>query len=159
MVFFFVFFLTILLYYFKIIGGSDGKLLIFIFITMPFIESHFNFFSLYFFLFSLLYFGMLSLNFAINSSIRSKDVFHMLFSLDLKLSFLKKFYIKSFYRFSDFSKLKKYKDSKYRLMSISLFYNANFGKFNLLTQFRPPLIFLCVISYYTLHLWKILLIV
>jgi len=154
-----VFFFTSLLYYFKIIGGSDGKLLIFIFITIPFIEVHFNFISFYFFLFSLLYFGMVSLNFAVNSRIRSKDVFHMLFSLDYNLSFLKKFYIKSFYRFSDFSKLLNYKDDKYRITSISLYYNAYFGKFNLLTQSRPPLILLCVISYYILHLWKIILMI
>lgn len=56
----------------------------------------------------------------------------------------------------DFSKLERTKDEKFRLMSISFYYNAVIGEFHFLTEFRPPIILLCVISYYFFFFIKIL---
>jgi len=143
-----VFIISILLYSFKFIGGSDGKLLIFIFLTIPFSYLGLTFISSYFLLFSVFYFIMIIINYTSNSRFKKKYSFSMLFHVNKGISILKILYIKSFYRFLDFSKLEGSKDEKFRLMSISLYYNAIIGEFHLLAEFRPPIILLCVISYY-----------
>lgn len=71
----------------------------------------------------------------------------ILFDLNLKFSVFKRFYIKSFFKFLNYSKLSKYKTEKMILKSNLLIYNNNKNRFQILIQYRPPLIIIIIFTY------------
>jgi len=66
----------------------------------------------------------------------------MIYGLKENSSFLRRIFIILFYRFFDFSQIGRYKNEKFVLKSLNLFYNEDKEKFQILTQFRPPLVIL-----------------
>jgi hypothetical protein len=143
------------LFFFKIIGGSDGKLIVFIFITEPLNNFHYSHMFIYFLAFCILFFALISINYLLNTKAYYKDSFDLLYGSYWYISSLKKFFIKFFYQFLSFSKIRKLEQTKYELKSFFLFYNIKSGNFHLLIQNRKPLILICVGSYYFLLLFKL----
>lgn len=144
----FVFSLSFILFILKIIGGSDGKLFIFIFFVHPIlllsvtvVFSFFLFFSLFFVMFFIV-------NLILNNIFGDCFSFILYFNLNFKLSILKKVYLKSFYRFFNYSNLCNYIERKYYIKSLNLIYNLKKNKFQILCQIRPPLMVLIFLSYY-----------
>ncbi len=131
----------------KIIGGSDGKLIILIFFIHP-LQFLSLFFVMSFFLwFSILIFLVFVQNFIINSFYKNHCSFSMFLNIISKSSGFKKVYIKCAYKFLNYSDLSEYKEEKFLLKSILLIFNDSKSKFQVLVQYRPPLILLIVLTY------------
>jgi len=148
-IFFFliVFLLSFLLFNLKIIGGSDGKLIILIFLIHPLKFLNLYFVTSFFLLFSLFFILLFLQNFILNSLFKNNCSFITFFNLDSTLSGFKKFYIKSFYKFLYYSKLREYKEEKILLKSVLLVFNNRKKKFQVLIQYRPPLILIIILTY------------
>lgn len=143
---FFVFFLSLILFSLSIIGGSDGKLLILIFLVYPLLVLNFTVILTFFLIFSLLFVMFFLINLAINSSLKKSLSFFLIFNTHSKISAIKKYFIKSFYKFHNFSELGDYMEEKSLIKSLNLVYNVEINKFQILCQNRPPLIIIIVLS-------------
>ena len=71
----------------------------------------------------------------------------MLHALNEKISYPRGVFLKLFYGFMDFSQINKHSDVKFQIKSLTLFYNEEREKFQFLTQIRPPIAVLILISY------------
>ena len=154
-IFLITFFFSFILFTLKIIGGSDGKLIIIIFTVHP--TRYLKIFNivLFFILLILLYLGFFLINYLINNTPKNSYSFLILFNINLKISTIKREFIKFFYNFYDFSEISDYEGVKKKIRSRYIFYNSHSKKFQLLVQNRPPIIILIIISYYILFFLKI----
>lgn len=140
--------LSFILFLLKIIGGSDGKLIILIFFAHPIlllnIESIFTFF-IFFTLFFVIYF---TINLIINNYIKTRIPFILFFSINGNFSIFQKNYMKFFYKFRNYSEIRNYSERKYYIKSLNLIFDDKKNKFQVLCQIRPPLIVFIILSYY-----------
>jgi len=131
----------------KLIGGSDGKLIIFLFFALPILGFNFNlFFSFFSYLF-ILFLLLVSCNYLFNRFLTKSHPYNILHALIKKISYPRGWYLKLFYKFLDFSQINKYSDTKLQMKSLTLFYNEEREKFQFLAQIRPPIAVLIFISY------------
>ena len=150
-----VLFLSLILFFFKIIGGSDGKLIIFIFIIHPILFLNLLVIFTFYLAFSLFFIIIFIINGINNNLLKNNYSFLLFFNFNSKISILKKVYIKTFYRFFNYSELCNYMERKYLLRSLNLIYNVRKYKFQTLCQIRPPLIIVVILAYYTIFYLKI----
>lgn len=139
---FFAFIFSFVLFCLKIIGGSDGKLLIMLTFSYPIYRFNFQWLFSFFFVFLFLYLILGVVNYLFNNFLSNNNSYDMIYSLEENVSFLHKVFIITFYKFLDFSQINRYTNEKFVLKSLNLFYNKNKGKFQILTQYRPPLVIL-----------------
>ena len=139
---FFAFIFSFVLFCLKIIGGSDGKLLIMLTFFYPIYRFNFQWLFSFFFVFLFLYLILGVVNYLFNNFLSNNNSYDMIYSLKENFSFLHKVFIIIFYRFLDFSQINRYTNEKFVLKSLNLFYNKKKGKFQILTQYRPPLVIL-----------------
>ena len=149
------FIISLLLFSLKIIGGSDGKIFILIFLIHPVKYLNVDFIISFFLLFTLIFILLSLKKFSINSVGKDSCSFKILFNFTFKISKFKKFYIKTFYKFINLSELKNYKGDKEVIKSLIIIFNNSKKKFQLLTQYRGPLIIVCVFSYYIIYFLNI----
>lgn len=147
---FLAFSLSFMLYNLKIIGGSDGKLMIFIFFVYPIILLNVTVIFSFFLIFSLFFVIFFIVNLIINNIFGDNLSFIVFFNSNFKLSIFKKIYFRSFYSFFDYSDLSHHIDSRYPIKSLNIIYNLKKNKFQILCQIRPPLIVFIILSYYTI---------
>ena len=157
LIFFFIFLISILLFSLRIIGGGDGKLIILTFIIHPIKYLNFKFVLLFFLLFTLFFLILFTLNFLFNHLVNNSYSFDILFNFDLTVNSLKKLYFKTFFRFFNLSEIKEFQGYKKLIKSQSIFYNIIKKKFQLFMQYRPPLVIICMLSYYSVVFIKIVI--
>jgi len=155
LIFILTFLISLLLFSLKIIGGGDGKLIILIFLTHPIKYLEFGLILLFFLLFSLLFFIFFFSNFLINHIMKNSYSFEILFSYNIKISVFKRFYLKMFFRFFNLSEIIAYQGYKKSIKSQTIFYNSIKKKLQLFAQYKPPLVLMCILSYYTIFFLKI----
>lgn len=148
---------SFLLFALKIFGGSDGKLVIIIFIIHPLSILNTSIIFLFYLMFSFLFILIFIINYALNNLLHDKHSFTLLFDTTSESSTLKKLFIKGFYKFYNYSDLSHYEEKKYHLKSISMVYNCKKNCFQLLCQYRAPLIPIIAISYYFSYYFVIVL--
>jgi Flp pilus assembly protein protease CpaA len=139
---FFAFIFSFVLFCLKIIGGTDGKLLIMLNFFYPIYRFNFQWLFSFFFVFLFLYLILGVVNYLFNNFLSYNNSYDMIYSLKENFSFLHKAFITIFYKFLDFSQINRYTNDKFVLKSLNLFYNKKKGKFQILTQYRPPLVIL-----------------
>jgi Flp pilus assembly protein protease CpaA len=151
LIFIFMFISSFLLFHLKIFGGSDGKLVILIFLCHPI--SFLNFSAL--FIFYLVFILSLCTFFAIssifNKTLRSSSLGFLVIGGNFNIPTFQKIYINMVYRFINYSELSNYKEEKFLIKSLYLIYNGENEKIQILCQSRPPLILIIIISYYILY--------
>jgi hypothetical protein len=98
--------------------------------------------------FSLFFVFFFIINLILNKIFRDGYSFIHFFNLNLELSTFKKFYLRSFYKFFDYSDISDYIEKKYLIKSLNLVYNFKKNKFQIFGQIRPPLIMFVTLSYY-----------
>jgi len=150
----FVFSLSLLLFILKIIGGAEGKLFIFIFFVHPILLLNLTVIFSFFLVFSSFFVFFFIAHLMFNKVFGDSFSFILFFNLNLKLSILKKTYLRSFYKFFDYSDLSDYIEKKYLIKSLNLIYNFKKNKFQILCQIRPPLIMFVILSYYIVFFLK-----
>jgi len=149
--FFFMVFITFILFNLKIFGGADAKLVIILFLLIPINFFYFSLIFKYLMLFFVFQAGYIIINF-INNYCRNKCSFTQFFMINGKSSKFNRFYLTLFYKFSNYSDLDLLDDYKFLIKDCSLYFNFKDEKFQLLTQFRPPLILMIIIIYYFLFI-------
>jgi len=82
-----------------------------------------------------------------NSIFNIKYSFTLFFNSNLKCSVFKRFYIKSFYSFIDYSRLSEVNEEINQIKSIFLVFNIEKRVIQVLVQYRPPLIILITLTY------------
>lgn len=142
--------LSLILYILKILGGSDGKLLLFIFIITPLLFLNIIIIFTFYFIFSLLFILLFMLNLINNRSPQRNFSFLIYYYSNLKISGNKRFFIQTFYRFINYSELGSYDEDKSLIKSLDLVYNVELNKIQLMCQIRPPLIIVIMLSYYVI---------
>ncbi len=140
--------LSFLLFFLHIIGGADGKLFMLIFFVHPVKFLTFYFITSFLLLFSLLILLIFMINFANNINFRNNDSFEIFFNTNYKFSSFKRSFIKTFFKFLNFSELEYYNEDKHLVKSLILIYNSARRRIQILVQYRPPLIFISLISYF-----------
>ncbi|MHA1190724.1 MAG: prepilin peptidase [Promethearchaeota archaeon] len=138
---------SVYLFSIRIIGGSDGKLIMILFFSKPIFNSLLTFMIIFYFFFTLIYIGLILMKFLVNGCIKYRFSFDLYFNTTFPQSTLKKKFIKSYYIFQDFSKLCDIKEDKYQLCEGGLFYNSKTLKLQILAQYRPPLTLIISLSY------------
>jgi Flp pilus assembly protein protease CpaA len=141
------FIFSFLLFCLKLIGGSDGKLIIFLFFAFPILGFDFHLFFSFFSYFLILFLLLVSCNYLFNRFLTKSHSYNMLHALNEKISYSREIFLKLFYRFMDFSQINKYSDTKLQIKSLTLFYNKEREKFQFFAQIRPPIAVLIFISY------------
>lgn len=142
----FVFFLSFILFSLKMIGGADGKLLIMLAFFNPTHRFKFELIFSYFFVFLFLYLLLELVIYLFIKGLSKNNSYNMIYSLKENFSYLRKIFIKFFYRFLDFSHLNRYKDEKFVIRSLNLFFNEKKEKFQVLAQFKPPVVILIFLT-------------
>ncbi len=142
-----ILFLAYFLFYMKIIGGSDGKMILLIFLTNS--PSSSNYFKIFFFfLIFLTYYLILVLMKFIFNHLNGQINMYKFYFITKKIdSKFERFFMCSYYKFVNFSKLNKNFDTKCILRDNSLFYNTKNEKIQVFAQFRPPLLLLIYFVY------------
>ncbi|TFG16148.1 MAG: hypothetical protein EU531_07395 [Promethearchaeota archaeon] len=148
---YFMVFITFILFNLKIFGGADAKLVIILFLLIPINFFYFSLIFKYLILFFVFQTVYIIINF-INNYCRSKYLFKQFFMINCKISKLNRFYLMLFYKFSNYSDLDLLDDCKFLVKDYNLYFNFKDEKFQVLTQFRPPLILLIIIIYYFLFI-------
>ncbi|TFG14539.1 MAG: hypothetical protein EU535_03190 [Promethearchaeota archaeon] len=146
-----IFLISLILFLLKIIGGGDGKVILLIFLVHPILYLNCYIISLFFLLFSLLFLTFFFFNMIINSTTKINNSFQIYFKFCSNILFTR-FFIKMFYKFFDLSNLKNYNGDKFFIKTIFIIYNHQKREFQILAQYRPPLIILCLLSYFLLFL-------
>jgi len=131
----------------KLIGGSDGKLIIFLFFAFPILGFNFHLFFSFFLYLIILFFLLVSLNYLFNRIFTKSHPNNMLHALDEKISYLRSIFLKLFYKLLDFSQINEYSITKFQMKSLTLFYNEEREKFQFIAQIRPPIAVLIFLSY------------
>ncbi len=144
-----------MLFNLKVIGGSDAKLTILIFLVHSIKHLNIYFISNFFLLFSVFFILVFVVNFILNNNFKNNCSFTILFNSNLESSFFFKFYTKFFCNFSNILKLKGIKDEKYQIKSYFLVFNYRKESIQILIQFRPPLIILIIFAYFFCYLLNI----
>lgn len=135
------------LYWIKIFGGADCKLIILILFLVPYTKMSFNFIFIFYFFFSLYYLGIFSIIFLINR-IESKDIsFKILFATSDIQNCLKKIFLKTYFSFKDLRDLRGFNVNKYIIAKPELIYNCIMFKLQILIQYRFPLIPVILLGY------------
>lgn len=144
---FIVFILSFILFILKIFGGGDGKIVILIYLMIPteFITLYHIY--LFFLLFSIFFLLIFILNLLTNKIKRDFYSYEILFNFYIKLSKLKKIYLKTFYKFLLYSDLETYNGSKSVINNFFLVYNESKRKFQILAYFRPPNVVILMFSF------------
>lgn len=150
-----VLFFSLILFSLKIIGGSDGKLFIFIFIMHPIAFLNIFIIFTFFLTFSLFFILTFIINGVSNNLFKDDSTFLLFLNFDSQISIFKKVYLKLFYKFFNYSELCEYRERKYLLKSLDLIFNIRKNKFQVLCQIRPPLIIAIILAYYTVFYLKI----
>jgi len=148
MIFFLIVFLiSLLLFSLKIIGGSDGKIIVLIFSIHP--VKYLNYYNvlLFFLLYSLFFFSLFFFNLIINSTDKNSYSFQIYFNFHCRGD-INKLFIKMFYKFISLSKLKDKNNDKFFIETLFIIYNNKKRRIQILVQYRPPLMIICLISYY-----------
>ena len=70
----------------------------------------------------------------------------MIHGLEENLARSNKIFVLIFYKFLDFSQISKYSDEKFVLKALNLFFNEKKERFQILTQFRPPIVILILLT-------------
>ncbi len=138
---------SFLLFCLKLIGGSDGKLIIFLFFAFPILGFDFHLFFSFFSYLLILFLLLVSCSYLFNRFLTKSHPYNMLHALNEKISYSRAIFLKIFYRFLDFSQINKYSGTKLQMKSLTLFYNKEREKFQFLAQIRPPIAVLIFISY------------
>ncbi len=131
----------------KLIGGSDGKLIIFLFFAFPILGFNFHLFFSFFSYLLILFLLLISCNYLFTRFITKSYPYNMLHALNEKISYPRGAFLKLFYGFMDFSQINNQSDAKFQIKSLTLFYNEDREKFQFLAQIRPPIAVLIFISY------------
>ena len=131
----------------KLIGGSDGKLIIFLFFAFPILGFNFHLFFSFFSYLMILFLLLVSCNYLFTRIFTKSHPYNMVFTLNEKISYPRGAFLKLFYRFLDFSQIKKYSNNKLQMRSLTLFYNEKREKFQFFAQIRPPIAVIIFISY------------
>ncbi|MHA1458190.1 MAG: prepilin peptidase [Promethearchaeota archaeon] len=131
----------------KLIGGSDGKLIIFLFFAFPILGFNFFLFYSFFSYLLILFLFLISCNYLFTRFLTKSYPYNMLHALDEKISHPREVFLKLFYRFIDISQIKKYSDAKLQINTLTLFYNEERERFQFLAQIRPPIVVLIFITY------------
>ncbi|MFX1400568.1 MAG: prepilin peptidase [Promethearchaeota archaeon] len=151
---FFATFLSFILFSLKIIGGGDGKIIILIFFISP-ISCLNSLYLFSFFLFLILsYFILIIINLCLNCFTVNRFSFKFFFQNLPDATIFRKFYLLSCFRFITISKLCKYKKNKYMIISLDIIFNPKSCLFQIFTQFKPPVILSCFLSYILLLLLR-----
>lgn len=143
---FFVFIFSFVLFCLKIIGGGDGKLLIMLAFFNPTHRFTFQWIFSFFLIFLFLYLILGLVNYFFINVLSRNNSYDMIHGLKENFSFLRKIFVIVFYKFSDFSQISRYTNEKFTLKSLNLFFNEKKEKFQILTQFRPPLVTLIFLA-------------
>jgi Flp pilus assembly protein protease CpaA len=146
--FFLIFIISLTLFSFRIIGGSDGKLFILIFLIHPGNFLSFSFIMMFFLLFSLFFILLFALNYINNAIGVNRYSFEILFVYYLNTTVFKEVFFKTFFIFLNFKEVKEKKENRYQIISYYLIYNNNNNIFQILAHYRPPLVVACLFSYY-----------
>ena len=142
-IFFIIIFLfSFILFCLKLIGGSDGKLLIMLVFFYPIEKFNLQWIFSFFFVFLSLFLLFVLVNYKITNVLSRNNLYDMIYGLKENLTYLHKIFIVLFFKFLDFSAISKYTNEKFVVKSLNLFYNEKKEKFQILTQFRPPLVIL-----------------
>lgn len=139
--------ISVYLFSIRILGGSDGKLIMILFFSKPIFNSLLSFMIIFYFFFTFIYVGLILMKFLVNGCIKYRFSFDIYFNTTFPLSNLKKKFIKSYYIFQDISKLCDIKEDKYQLCEGGFFYNIKSLKLQILAQYRPPLTLIISLSY------------
>ena len=131
----------------KLIGGSDGKLIIFLFFTFPIFGFNFYLFFSFFSYIMIFFLLLVSLNYVFNRFLTKSRSFNMMYALNEGISHPRGVFLKLFYKFLDFSQINKYSDAKLQMKTLALFYNKEKEKFQFFAQIRPPVAVLIFLSY------------
>lgn len=137
-----VFLFSFILFCLKLIGGSDGKLLIMLAFFCPIDKFNLQWIFSFFFVFLSLFLLVVLVNYKINNVLSGNNLYDMIYGLKENFTFLHKIFIILFFKFLDFSAVSEYANEKFVVKSLNLFYNEKKEKFQILTQFRPPLVIL-----------------
>lgn len=142
--------LSLILFSLKIIGGSDGKLFIIIFIVHPILFLNFAIIFTFYLVFSLFFVIYFIVNWLNNNLLKNTYSFLLFFNTNSEISIFKREFIKMFYKFFNYSEIGDYVEGKYLIKSLSLIYNIKKNKFQTLCQIRPPLIITIILTYYSI---------
>ena len=142
---------SLILFSLKIIGGSDGKLILLMILSAPvkFLTLR-NLFS-YFLLFSLSFIVLFVVNFARNTFFQINSLFTLFFDEFSITSKKRRYFYRIFFSFYNFSNLVDYKEVKCKIKFLIVIFNYRFRKLQLIAQIRPPLVIICIISYYIIY--------
>jgi Flp pilus assembly protein protease CpaA len=143
---FLVFLFSFMLFGLKVIGGADGKLLIMVALLNPIHKFNFQWIFSFFFVFLFLYLLLLFFIYLFNSNLTKNSSYNMILGLNENLKPSHKIFIILFYKFLDYSRIRKYTDEKFILKSLNLYFSHKKEKFQILTQFRPPLVILILFT-------------
>ena len=147
-----VFIICFFLFILKIIGGSDGKAILLIFLSIPIDRTKFSDISLFFLIFII---SFIILNFLYNGVyhlIFESEVYDLYFHVKKIDTLIEKLYIFSFFKFYEFANLGKLIDSKFILKDICLFFNPKRENLQVIIHFRAPLfinIYLVYLIFYS----------
>ncbi len=134
------------LYFLKIIGGGDGKLLILIYILLPLDYLTFKYFILFFLNFYIIFIVLIFLNFL-------KNIYKYYYSFDFIFNFhligskIDNIYYLISYKFLDVSELGKYRGEKTQIKSLTIIFNNSNKRLQILAQLRQPLIIVFALSF------------
>ena len=141
------FFFCIILFTLKIIGGSDGKIMIIMIYTMPIKFLGYYDFFLFFLGLCLLFIAYLIIRIELVRLVR-KEIFEIFLKLHLRSSITERFFILSSFLFLNWTKLPKLNFSKYKIKSKFIIFDFFSGKLKFTVQYRPPLTILLLITFY-----------
>lgn len=143
-----IFLVSLLLFSLKIIGGSDGKLMILVFLIHPVKFLNLNFVISFFLLLSLLFCSCFFFNLLYNSFFNNSISFEILFAINQNISTLKQIYLKIFCNFTILAKIYNFEDNKKIMIYSYIIYNIYRNRFQSLVQYRIPLVLIIMFSYY-----------
>ena len=146
-IFLIVFLISLLLFSLKIIGGSDGKLILLIFSIHP--VKYLNYYNvlLFFLFYSLFFLIFFFFNLIINCTDKNSYLFQIYFDFHGR-GRINSLFIKMFYKFVSLSKLKDKSSDKFFIETLFIIYNNKKRRIQILLQYRPPLMIICLTSYY-----------
>ena len=131
----------------KIFGGADSKLIILLFTLVPYRKMSFNFILFFYAFFSLYYFCIILVLFLINKTEKRGTSFNILFATTDIQNFLKKIFLRTYFGFKELRNLRFYNENKYIIADPDLIYNYIIFRFQILIQYRFPLIAFIILAY------------
>ncbi|MFX0071853.1 MAG: prepilin peptidase [Candidatus Hermodarchaeota archaeon] len=147
-----VFLITFWLFILRIIGGGDAKLILIVFLIHP--SNYINLYRvlLFFLLFSLSFLAYMIIKIIYNGVKNKNYTFQILFNFYIKISNVKRIYIKVFYKSYTLTELRNVNPDKVNLSNFFMIYDYNKRQFQIIIHYRIPLIINLVVSYLILSL-------